>query len=107
MRKLTECILKRQVNHSINNDRLCNLRRLTSRGDKGLGVRYRENPKDLKSEDFCVKMEMNETGTLAFGSTELLTRFAARKFTLNELGKTSTGKNLKMLLQRWRILKLR
>lgn len=55
--------------------------------NKGLAVRYRENPKDLKSEDFWVriKMEMNETGTPLLDLRIVDKIESARKFILNEL----------------------
>ncbi|MXY28025.1 hypothetical protein F4Y59_07690 [Candidatus Poribacteria bacterium] len=55
--------------------------------NKGLGVRYRENPKDLKSEDFWVpiKMEMNETDTLLLDLRIVDKIESSRKFILNEL----------------------
>ncbi|MDE0556107.1 MAG: AAA family ATPase [Candidatus Poribacteria bacterium] len=55
--------------------------------NKGLGVRYRENPKDLKSEDFWVpiKMEMDETDTLLLDLRIVDKIESSRKFILNEL----------------------
>ena len=55
--------------------------------NKRLAVRYRENPKHLKSEDFWVpiKMEMNETGTLLLDLRIVDKIESARKFILNEL----------------------
>lgn len=61
--------------------------------NKGLAVRYRENPKDLKSEDFWIpiKMEMNETGTLLLDLRIVDKIESARKFTLNELSHASVA----------------
>ena len=61
--------------------------------NKGLAVRYRENPKDLKSEDFWIpiKMEMNETGTLLLDLRVVDKIESARKFTLNELSHASVA----------------
>ena len=60
---------------------------------KNLAVRYHENPKDLKSEDFWVpiKMEMNETGTLLLDLRVVDKIESARKFTLNELSHASVA----------------
>ncbi len=59
--------------------------------NKRLAVRYRENPKDLKSEDFWVpiKMEMNETGTPLLDLRVVDKIESARKFILNELSHAS------------------
>ena len=61
--------------------------------NKGLAVRYRENPKDLKSEDFWIpiKMEVNETGTLLLDLRVVDKIESARKFTLNELSHASVA----------------
>lgn len=61
--------------------------------NKGLAVRYRENPKDMKSEDFWVpiKMEMNETGTLLLDLRVVDKIESARKFTLNALTHASVA----------------
>ena len=61
--------------------------------NKGLAVRYRENPKDLKSEDFWVpiKMEKDENGPLLLDLRVVDKIESARKFTLNELSHASTA----------------
>ena len=61
--------------------------------DKGLAVRYRENPKDLKSEDFWVpiKMEMDKTDVLLLDLRVVDKIESARKFTLNELSHASVA----------------
>ena len=61
--------------------------------NKGLAVRYRENPKDLKSEDFWIpiKTEMGETGVLLLDLRVVDRIESARKFTLNELSHASVA----------------
>ena len=61
--------------------------------NKGLAVKYRENPKDLKSEDFWVpiKMEMDATGVLLLDLRVVDKIESARKFTLNELTHASVA----------------
>ena len=61
--------------------------------NKGLAVKYRENPKDLKSEDFWVpiKMEMDATGVLLLDLRVVDKIESARKFTLNELSHASVA----------------
>lgn len=61
--------------------------------NKRLAVRYCENPKDLKSEDFWVpiKMEMNKTGVLLLDLRIVDKIELARKFTLNELSHASVA----------------
>ena len=61
--------------------------------DKGLAVRYRENPKDLKSEDFWVpiKMEMDKTDVLLLDLRVVDKIESDRKFTLNELSHASVA----------------
>ena len=61
--------------------------------DKGLAVRYRENPKDLKSEDFWIpiKMEMDKTDVLLLDLRVVDKIESARKFTLNELSHASVA----------------
>ena len=61
--------------------------------EKDLAVKYRENPKDLKSEDFWVpiKTKKNDVGTL-FLNVKVVDKIeAARKFTLNELSHVSVA----------------
>ena len=54
---------------------------------RNLAVKYRENPKDLRSEDFWVpiKMETNEAGDLLLDLRVVDKIELARKFILNEL----------------------
>ena len=54
---------------------------------KGLAIKYRENPKDLRSEDFWipVKTERDEAGLLLLDLRIVDTIELARKFILNEL----------------------
>ena len=54
---------------------------------RNLAVKYRENPKDLRSEDFWVpiKMEMDEAGDLLLDLRVVDKIELARKFILNEL----------------------
>ena len=61
--------------------------------NKGLAVKYRENPKDLKSEDFWVpiKMEMDKTDVLLLDLRVVDKIELARKFTLNELTHASVA----------------
>ena len=61
--------------------------------NKGLAVKYRENPKDLKSEDFWVpiKMEMDKTDVLLLDLRVVDKIELTRKFTLNELSHASVA----------------
>ena len=61
--------------------------------EKGLAVRYRENPKDLRSEDFWVpiKKEMNEIGVLLLDLRVVDKIESVRKFILNELSHVSVA----------------
>ena len=61
--------------------------------NKGLAVKYRENPKDLKSEDFWVpiKMELDKTDVLLLDLRVVDKIELARKFTLNELSHASVA----------------
>ena len=54
---------------------------------KDIAIKYRENPKDLKSEDFWVpiKMERDESGILLLDLRIVDEIERARKFILNEL----------------------
>ena len=54
---------------------------------RNLAIKYRENPKDLRSEDFWVpiKMETNEAGDLLLDLRVVDKIELARKFILNEL----------------------
>ena len=54
---------------------------------KGLAIKYLENPKDLKSEDFWVpiKMEMDESGLMLLDLRIVDEVEQTRKFILNEL----------------------
>lgn len=54
---------------------------------RNLAIKYRENPKDLRSEDFWVpiKMEMDEAGHLLLDLRVVDKIELARKFILNEL----------------------
>ena len=54
---------------------------------KNLAIKYRENPRDLRSEDFWVpiKMEQNEAGLLVLDLPVVDRIERARKFILNEL----------------------
>ena len=60
---------------------------------KGLAVKYRENLKDLKSEDFWVpiKTEKDENGVLLLDLRVVDRIESARKFTLNELSHASVA----------------
>ncbi len=60
---------------------------------KDLAVKYRENPKDLKSEDFWVpiKTEKNDAGTLLLNVKVVDKIESTRKFTLNELSHVSVA----------------
>ena len=61
--------------------------------NKGLAVKYRENPKNLKSEDFWVpiKMELDKTDVLLLDLRVVDKIELARKFTLNELSHASVA----------------
>ena len=60
---------------------------------KDLAIKYRENPKDLKSEDFWVpiKTERGQTGILLLDLRVVDKIESARKFTLNELSHASVA----------------
>ena len=60
---------------------------------KDLAVKYRENPKDLKSEDFWVpiKTEIDQTGLLLLDLRVVDKIESVRKFTLNELSHVSVA----------------
>ena len=61
--------------------------------NKDLAVKYRESPRDLKSEDFWVpiKMEMDKTDVLLLDLRVVDKIESARKFTLNELSHASVA----------------
>ncbi len=61
--------------------------------EKDLAVKYRENPKDLKSEDFWVpiKTKMNDAGNLLLNVKVVDKIESTRKFTLNELSHVSVA----------------
>ena len=61
--------------------------------EKDLAVKYRENPKDLKSEDFWVpiKTKKNDAGTLLLNVKVVDRIESTRKFTLNELSHVSVA----------------
>ena len=60
---------------------------------KDLAVKYRENPKDLKSEDFWmpIKTERDQTGHLLLDLRVVDKIESVRKFTLNELSHVSVA----------------
>ena len=61
--------------------------------EKDLAVKYRENPKDLKSEDFWmpIKTKKNDAGTLLLNVKVVDKIESTRKFTLNELSHVSVA----------------
>ena len=60
---------------------------------KDLAIKYRENPRDLKSEDFWVpiKMETDAAGVLILDLRIVDAIERARKFILNELSHVSVA----------------
>ena len=68
---------------------------------KDLAVKYRENPKDLKSEDFWVpiKTEIDQTGLLLLDLRVVDKIESVRKFTLNELSHVSVANIYKKELE--------
>ena len=60
---------------------------------KNLAIKYRENPRDLRSEDFWVpvKTQTNKAGHPVLDARVVNKIESARKFTLNELSHASTA----------------